>query len=589
VATREGECLVNQRRAGIAALSILAVVGLLGSGSASAQASRVDVGTSYATISGIGSTWSANAIQQWARNVLSNYQWKVNYSDAGSSAGRQAFALPNGGADFAVSEIPYALKNSDSVDPVPPRHFAYMPIVAGGTSFMYNLVIGGKRVTNLRLGGATVSKIFSGAITKWNDPAIAADNPELALPAITIVPVVRSDGSGTSAQLTAWMRSQFPDVYAGLCQRAGKPAIAGSTLCGITSNFPALPGFKAQSGSNGVAGYVAQPQYVGSITYVEYSYALNSHFPVAKILNAAGYYTEPTAGNVAVALLKAQINQDQSSTDYLTQILGAVYTNPDPRTYPLSSYSYMLVPTALEYGFTLNKGKTLAAFANYFLCQGQQDADVLGYSALPINLAQAGLDQVLKIPGGDPTTVNIAKCNNPTFSSDGSNKLATTAPQPQACDKQGKTQCATGTGGAANVPTAGSKGGSSGSSGSSGASGSGSPSDESTDSTSGGSTGSASDVSSDTRPLTVAGKPMTIPTSAVTATPGLIAAAVAVLLVLGAIFGPPIMSRLRPRDRPRDVSPKRPKRRTTGAAIPKIHLRSVRRERAPSTTSTEGS
>jgi phosphate transport system substrate-binding protein len=581
---------VIRRHVAAATLAALAIIGVVGSGvgGAPAAASRTDVGASYATISGIGSTWSANAIQQWARNVLSNYQWKVNYSDAGSSAGRQAFALPNGGADFAVSEIPYALKNSDSVDPVPPRHFAYMPIVAGGTSFMYNLVIGGKRVTNLRLSGATVSKIFSDAITKWNDPAIAADNPSLALPAIPIVPVVRSDGSGTSAQLTAWMRSQFPDVYAGLCQKAGKPGVGGSSLCGITSNFPALPGFKAQSGSNGVAGYVAQPQYVGSITYVEYSYALNSHFPVAKILNAAGYYTEPTAGNVAVALLKAQINEDQSSTDYLTQILGGVYTNPDPRTYPLSSYSYMLVPTALEYGFTLNKGKTLAAFANYFLCQGQQDADVLGYSALPINLAQAGLDQVLKIPGGDPTSVNIAKCNNPTFSSDGSNRLATTAAQPQACDKQGTTQCATGTGGAANVSTAGSKGGS-GSTGSSGASGSGSPSDGSSDSSSGGGGVSTSDVSSDTRPLTVAGKPMTIPTSTVTATPGLIAAAVAVLMVLGAIFGPPIRSRLRPRDRPRRGSPQRPKRRAAGFAIPKIHLRSVRRERAPSPSSTEGS
>jgi phosphate ABC transporter phosphate-binding protein len=576
------------RNLAAAALAALAIVGVVGSGAsgASAQTRPTDVGASYATISGIGSTWSANAIQQWARNVLSNYQWKVNYSDAGSSAGRQAFALPNGGADFAVSEIPYALKNSDSVDPVPPRHFAYMPIVAGGTSFMYNLVIGGKRVTNLRLSGVTVSKIFSDAITKWNDPAIAADNPSLALPAIPIVPVVRSDGSGTSAQLTAWMRSQFPDVYAGLCQKAGKPGVGGSSLCGITSNFPALPGFKAQSGSNGVAGYVAQPQYVGSITYVEYSYALNSHFPVAKILNAAGYYTEPTAGNVAVALLKAQINQDQSSTDYLTQILGGVYTNPDPRTYPLSSYSYMLVPTALEYGFTLNKGKTLAAFANYFLCQGQQDADVLGYSALPINLAQAGLDQVLKIPGGDPTSVNIAKCNNPTFSSDGSNRLATTAPQPQACDKQGKTQCATGTGGAANVSTVGSKGGSSGSSGSSGT---GDSTDGSTDGSSGSGSVSGSDVSSDTRPLTVAGKPMTIPTSTVTATPGLIAAAIAVVLVLGAIFGPPIRSRLRPRDRPRTVSAQRPKRRAPGFAIPKIHLRSVRRERAPSPSSTEGS
>ncbi len=577
---------MSKLRIAVVALMALAIVGLVGSGlgAAPAEAKPADIGTNYATISGIGSTWSANALQQWARNVLSNYHWKVNYSDAGSSAGRQAFALPNGGADFAVSEIPYALKNSDSVDPVPARKFAYMPIVAGGTSFMYNLVIGGKRVTNLRLSGASVSKIFAGAITKWNDPAIAADNPALALPAIPIVPVVRSDGSGTSAQLSAWMRSQFPDIWNGLCQRASRPA-----NCGITSNFPALAGFKAQSGSNGVAGYVAQPQYVGSITYVEYSYALNSHFPVVKVLNSAGYYTEPTAGNVAVALLKAQINQDQTSTDYLTQILSGVYTNPDPRTYPLSSYSYMLVPTALEYGFTNDKGLTLAAFADYFLCEGQQQADVLGYSALPINLVQAGLDQVLKIPGGDPANVNIAKCNNPTFSSDGSNKLATTAPQPQACDKQGASQCTTGTGGAASTSTAsssgsnGSAGGSSGSSGSSGSTSGGSGSSGAVDSF-----GALIDASSDTRPLTVAGKPESIPASSTTAVPGLIAAGAAALAVIIAIFGPPLMSRVRPRDRPRTIRPTRARPRSA-SANPRIHLRSVRRERAPGSIPTEGS
>jgi phosphate ABC transporter phosphate-binding protein len=571
----------------IASLALVAVLGGAVGVGEPALAAGADIGSSYAPISGIGSTWSAVALQQWARNVLSNYQWKINYADLGSSAGRQAFEAENGGADFAVSEIPYALKNSDAVDPVPSRQFAYMPIVAGGTSFMYNLVIGGKRVTNLRLGGVTVSKIFAGAITKWNDPAIAADNPALALPAISIVPVVRSDGSGTSAQLTAWMRSQFPDVYAGFCQKAGRTAIAGSSLCGITSNFPALSGFKAQSGSNSVAGYVAQPQYVGSITYVEYAYALDAHFPVAKILNSAGYYTEPTASNVAVALLKAQINQDQTSTDYLTQILSGVYTNPDPRTYPLSSYSYMLVPTALEYGFTNNKGKTLAAFANYFLCQGQQQADVLGYSPLPINLAQAGLEQVLKIPGGDPQSVNIKNCNNPTFTSDGSNKVANTAPQPQACDKQGATQCATGTGGAANIATASSTGktSTSGTGAASGATATGTGSA----STDGSAAGSAADVSSDTRPVTVAGKPMTIPASSVTAAPGLIAAGAAALAVLIAIFGAPLMSRLRPRDRPRGVRSPARKPRRRGFIASRIHLRSVRRERAPGSIPTEGS
>jgi hypothetical protein len=198
----------------------------------------------------------------------------------------------------------------------------------------------------------------------------------------------------------------------------------------------------------GVSGYVAQAQSEGAITYVEYSYALNAGFPIAKVLNAAGYYVEPTAPSVAVGLLGAKINSDESSPAYLTQILDGVYDNPDPRTYPLSSYSYMIIPTEVSGTFSEAKGRTLGDFAYYFLCEGQRQAPVLGYSPLPINLVQAGLDQVRRIPGVDVQRIDISKCNNPTFSADGTNTLADTAPQPQACDKAGATQCGTGTGGA---------------------------------------------------------------------------------------------------------------------------------------------
>ncbi len=434
--------VVRRFAAAAAIVSLALASGFVAPSSASA------VGDTYYPVAGAGSTWSANALQQWIRNVFDNYRWKVTFDPSGSSAGRQQFG--QGTVDFAVSEIPYALAGSDSPDPRPSRQFAYVPIVAGGTAFMYNLVIGGQRVTNLRLSGDTVAKIFTGAITKWNDPAIAADNPKLALPAIQIVPVVRSDGSGTTAQLTSWMRNQYPSIWSAYCVAAGR------ANCGITSNFPVVAGsaFVGQQGSDGVAGFVAQTRSVGAITYVEESYALNARFPVAKILNAAGYYTEPNASNVAVSLLAAVINTDPTSPDYLTSQLSGVYANTDPRTYPLSSYSYMIIPTALEGSFTENKGLTLADFASYFLCEGQQQADVLGYSPLPVNLAAAGLEQIQKIPGGNPINKDISTCNNPTFSPDGTNKLAANAPQPQACDRKGADQCLTGTGGASGTVTA---------------------------------------------------------------------------------------------------------------------------------------
>lgn len=425
---------------------VLTVLGTFGT-LAPAQA----IGTVHAAIVGSGSTWSANALQQWIRNVWSNYQWKITYSESGSTQGRNDFA--NGTADFGVSEIPYGIANSNEGDQRPARGFAYMPIVAGGTAFMYNIEIGGKRVTNLRLSGENLAKIFTGVITVWNDPAIAADNPQLALPAIPIVPVVRSDGSGTSAQFTIWLRQEQPALWDAYCGKVGRPSVNGH--CGVTSNYPVVAGsgFVSKSGANGVAGYVAQSHAVGAITFVEYSYALNAGFPVAKMLNRNGFYTEPTAANVAVALLSARINEDTASPDYLTQDLSQVYGSNDARTYPLSSYSYVILPTKLEAAFTEDKGLTLADFGAYFLCEGQQQAETLGYSPLPINLVEAGQSQIEKIPGGDPAVKGITACNNPTFSPDGTNRLANEAPFPPECDRQGPTQCADGTGGAKGTVT----------------------------------------------------------------------------------------------------------------------------------------
>lgn len=431
----------------------------------------------FVPVSGSGSTWSQNALDQWTRDVKSNFGIVVNYAGTGSSDGRNQFR--SGTVDFAVSEIPYGIVQGGNPDPLPSRPFAYMPIVAGGTAFMYNLTIGGKRVTNLRLSGETITKIFTGVIKRWNDPQIAKDNPGLVMPNRAIVPVVRSDGSGTSAQFTTWMAAQHQGLWDAYCKRAGL-----QTPCGTLSQYPVVAGsgFTAQAGSLGVSGYVAQANNVGTINYVEYSYALNSGFPVVKLLNKAGYYIEPTSSSVAVALTQARIKSD------LTSDLRPVYNYGDPRAYPMSSYSYMVIPLSTANNFSTDKGYTLAAFAKYFLCQGQKKAPLLGYSPLPINLVQAGFTQIRKIPGANVGSITIASCDNPTFSSSGENLLAKTAPSPKPCDKQGgPTQCPNGTGGAANTPTAVKGSGGSGSG--SGGGGSGTTGGGTTGATGGGTTG----------------------------------------------------------------------------------------------------
>ncbi|MFZ6004520.1 MAG: phosphate ABC transporter substrate-binding protein PstS [Actinomycetota bacterium] len=398
---------------------------------------------SYQRISGEGSSWAANAIDAMRVNVK-QFGITVDYNPSGSSAGRKNWL--NGTVDFAASDIPFQFQPEDGSAPERPEagSYAYIPVTAGGTSFMYNLKIGGQRVTNLRLSGENVAKIFTGAITQWNDPALAADNPGLDLPARKIVPVVRSDGSGSTAQFTGWLIDRHPAIWNAYCTKSGR-----APACGQTSFYPTISGMIAQAGDLGVAGYVAQSFAEGAIGYANYSYALNAGFPVVKVLNAAGYYTEPSPENVAVALLQARINTNKSDpSTYLTQDLRAVYSDADPRNYQLSSYSYFILPTKVRGQFNEAKGRTLGAFAYYAMCQAQQQSASLGYSPIPINLVTAAFDQIRLVPGAEVQNINIQQCKNPTFSSDGTNTLAKNAPMPYNCDAKGALQCPFGTAGA---------------------------------------------------------------------------------------------------------------------------------------------
>lgn len=207
--------------------------------------------------------------------------------------------------------------------------------------------------------------------------------------------------------------------------------------CGLTSFYPSFGQAKAQVGDNGVSDYISASYGEGAIGFVEYAYAKQLNYPVASMLNTAGYYTQPSAGDVAVALTKAKINHDKSSPTYLTQDLDQVYTNGDPRTYPMSSYSYMIIPTTTAAPFDQGgDGRSLSTFINYFLCQGQQKAQILGYSPVPKNLVEAGFAQVRRIPGF-VAPPSIASCHNPALN------ILQTAAQPQACDKLGAKPCDT--------------------------------------------------------------------------------------------------------------------------------------------------
>jgi phosphate transport system substrate-binding protein len=420
----------------LALVVALAVIAVLAPPAAPAAAAGTASSVGYVPVNGAGSTWSQNALDLWRQEVASQ-GILINYAGTGSTDGREEFIA--GLTDFAISEIPFQEHPTDGSAPEDPtRGYAYLPIVAGGTALMYHLTVDGRRIDNLRLSSSTITKIFTGVITRWNNPQIQADNPGLRLPDEAITPVVRADSAGTTYQFTAWMAASQAALWQAYCSRVGL-----AEPCGAVQTYPIIPGMRAQDGSLGVSDYVAQSYGEGSIGYVETSYAQLAGYPVADVLNADGYYVAPTAQAVAVALLRAQINTNPTSPDYLTAQLANVYTDPDPRAYPISSYSYLIVPTTTADGFTDAKGATLTAFGDFALCQGQDNVAALGYSPLPENLVRDGLAQLDRIPGARKQSISLSGCHNPTFSPSGFNTLAATAPQPPACARQGPLQCGT--------------------------------------------------------------------------------------------------------------------------------------------------
>jgi ABC-type phosphate transport system substrate-binding protein len=448
------------RAAALLAAAALLVFGVAGTPAAAAG---------FEPLNSDGSSWAGPAISQWARDVKPQ-GITINYAPDGSAQGRQNFIQDVD--DFVASDIAF-LTSSDPFGggiERPQVAYSYIPIVAGGTVFMYNLTVAGKKVTNLRLSGDTITKIFTGQIKNWSDPAITRDYGA-QLPSQPITVVTRDDGSGATYQFTRWMSKQYGPQWNAFCSAHGGPG-----NCPPTEFYPSFTGAVQKDGSDQVASFISGNLGNGAIGYDEYAYAKSDGVPVVKLLNPAGYYSLPTPSNVAIALQKAQIIEDPNSVDFLIQNLDDVYTNSDPRSYPLSSYSYLIVPRDSRPGFsgpppkfTTAKGQALSTWLNYVLCEAQQKAGPLGYSPLPQNLVVGGFQQDEHIPGAVPTPdlTNLNNCNNPTYHN-GVNYLIQQAAFPSPCDKVGTPLNCTVVGGKA---TAG--GGSGGSAGKGGAAGAG--------------------------------------------------------------------------------------------------------------------
>ncbi|MEU2614419.1 phosphate ABC transporter substrate-binding protein PstS [Micromonospora sp. NPDC007271] len=350
-----------QRHGAIACLALTAVLGLSACGSdnnestdASPSGSAAAADCGKGTLNAQGSSAQKNAMAEWikAYQQKCGTDTKINYEPTGSGAGIQAFIA--GTADFAGSDSALKEEEQPQADAKCVGGQALnLPMVIGPVAVVYNV----SGVDNLQLTPATMAKIFAGKVTKWDDPAIKADNPDAKLPATAIQAVHRSDESGTTDNFTKYL---------------SKTAEADWTF-GNAKAWKA-PGGVGAAKSDGVASKVKSTD--GAISYVEWSYAENAGLKKAKVKNGAGEFTELTAESagktIAGAKFEGQGNDLKMSIDYNTTEAGA---------YPIVLATYEIVCSK---GIAADKLPLVKGLLGHAAsAEGQQDLVELGYAPLP--------------------------------------------------------------------------------------------------------------------------------------------------------------------------------------------------------------
>ena len=319
--------------------SIKSRVALLALASAfSAQAFAADV-------TGAGASFVYPVMTKWSADYAKATNNRVNYQSIGSGGG--IAQIKAGTVDFGSSDAP--LKPEELAK----YGLAQFPSVIGGVVPIIN--VAGIAPGALRLDGATLADIFLGRIGKWNDPAIAALNPGLALPDQKITVVHRSDGSGTTFNFVNYLSKVSPEW---------KPKVGEGT----TVQWPTGVGGK---GNEGVAAYVKQIK--GGIGYVELSYALQNRLAHASLKNAAGRFVQPSEESFAAAAASADW---ASSKDFFLVMTNA----PGEASWPITAINFILM---------YRKPKDVAGARNardYFkwvYANGDAQARQLDYVPLP--------------------------------------------------------------------------------------------------------------------------------------------------------------------------------------------------------------
>ena len=304
------------------------------------------------TLQAGGSSFVNPVMQVWivSFNQFTSGAVQVNYQPVGSGAG--ITGVQSGTFSFAGSDAPH--KNQTATQGT----LLNIPESLGAVSIFYN--IPGVNV-NLNLTGPIIAKIYLQQITQWNDSAIISINPGVnkTLMAHTIVPVHRSDGSGTTYALTNYFTKVSTDWN------------ASSKGYGTLVSWPAQ-GELAGRGSGGVAALVKAPNSY-AIGYADSYYAFSNSLLSAAVQNQAGSFVLPSLAGVTAAASQFTV---QLQADPTTSITNA----PGSTSYPISTFTYILV---WQNQSDQAKGSDMAFFFWWIVTKGQAYGPSLFYPKLP--------------------------------------------------------------------------------------------------------------------------------------------------------------------------------------------------------------
>jgi phosphate transport system substrate-binding protein len=275
---------------------------------ATAALALSSVAANAVDISGAGATFPYPIYAKWADAYKKETGSGLNYQSIGSGGGIKQIKAKT--VTFGASDAPLPGKELDE------SGLAQFPMVMGAIVPVVNLE--GVKPGDLTLDGPTVAKIYLGEIKKWDDPAIAKLNPGAKLPSQAIVPVRRSDGSGTTYNFVYYLSDVSPEW---------KAKVGVSTAV----QWPVGIGAK---GNEGVANNVANTK--GAIGYVEYAYAKQNKLTHTKMVNKAGKTVDPSSATFQAAAANADWN---SQPGY-----GVILANqPGDQSWPMTAATWILL------------------------------------------------------------------------------------------------------------------------------------------------------------------------------------------------------------------------------------------------------